>query len=60
MLALRATGLDEVLVLAGGERVQELTNQGLAGREVRIEGLLHPLHEEQRPGFTVENFTPSQ
>ena len=56
MLALRAPGLDEVLVLAGGEKLQELAGQGLVGREVRVEGLLHPLHAEQPGGLTVEAY----
>jgi len=59
MLALRVHGLDEVLVLAGGEKIQELAVQSLAGSEVRIDGLLHPPHEDQPPGLTVESFALS-
>ncbi len=56
MLALRVPGLDEVLVLAGGEKLQELTQQGPTGRDVRVEGLLHPPHAEEPSGLTVERF----
>jgi len=56
MLALRVPGLDEVRVLAGGEKLQELARQGLVGREARIEGLLHPPHAEEPSGLTVESF----
>ena len=57
MLALRVPGLDEVLVLAGGEKLQELTGQGLLDRDLRVEGLLHPVHGEEPSGLTVETFT---
>lgn len=56
MLAVRVPGLDEVLVLAGGEKLQELTQQGSIGQDVRVEGLLHPAHDEEPSGLTVEDF----
>lgn len=56
MLALRVPGLDEVIVLAGGERLQELTGKGSIGRDVRVEGLLHPPHAEEPSRLTVERF----
>ena len=60
MPALRVPGLDEVLVLGGGEKLETLTGRDLAGSEVRIEGLLHPPHEEKPSGMTVENFVLRQ
>ena len=59
-LALRVPGLEEVLVLAGGEKLQELAGPGLVGREVRVEGLLHRPHGKQPSGLTVEDFVPPE
>ena len=56
MFALRVPGLERVLVLGGGEKLQELARQGLLGRDVRIDGFLHPQHGEEPNGLTVEDF----
>ena len=56
MFALRVPGLQRVLVLGGGEKLQELARQGLLGRDVWIKGFLHPLHGEEPSGLTVEDF----
>ena len=56
MLALQVPGLDRVLVLGGGEKLQELVRQDLLGRDVRINGFLHPPHGEEPNGLTVEDF----
>jgi len=56
MLALRVPGLEEVLVLAGGEKLQELTGRGLLSRDVQVRGSLHPPHGDEPSGLTVEDF----
>ncbi len=55
LLALEMTGKLEKLVLAGGAKVDDLSQKPeLLGRLVRVSGKLHPSHDDKPPGLTVE------
>ncbi len=57
LLALEMTGLLEKLVLAGGAKVEELSQKPeLLGQRVRVSGKLHPSHADKPPGLTVETW----
>lgn len=57
LLVLTMPGSPAVLVLAGGERAEELRGRGeLRGHRVRVRGKLHPSHGDKPPGLIVESF----
>ena len=54
LLVLEMTGPVKTMVLAGGERIDELSkNTDLQGRHIRVTG---KLHTEKPPGLTVETW----
>lgn len=55
--ALRLAGSPELLILAGGTRLAELTDSGLSpGTGLRVTGHLHPSQEEKPPGMEVDEW----
>ena len=57
LLVLVLEGVLPKLVLAGGERIEELTEKPkLLGRNLRITGILHGSHDDLPPGLTVESW----
>ncbi len=57
LLALQMTGLLKMFVLAGGARVDELSQKSeLLGQRVQVTGKLHPSHADKPPGLTVETW----
>ena len=55
LLALEMTGKLEKLVLAGGAKVDDLSQKPeLLSRLVRVSEKLHPSHADKPPGLTVE------
>ena len=60
LLVLEMSGPMKKMVLAGGERAEELSNQPeLIGQRVRVTGNLHPSHADKPPGLTVESWVPA-
>ena len=55
--ALRLPGPPDLLILAGGERLEELMDSGLPpGTRIRVTGHLHPSHGEKPPGMEVDEW----
>ena len=55
--ALRLPGPPGLLVLAGGERIDELLDSGLPpGSRIRVAGHLHPSHADEPPGMEVDEW----
>ena len=56
-LALQMVGPVEKFVLAGGAKVDELSQRReLLGQRIRVTGTLHPSHADKPPGLTVETW----
>lgn len=57
LLALRLPSAPGLLVLAGGERFDELEESGLPiGSRVLVEGKMHPSHADRPPGMEVQRW----
>ena len=57
LLALEMVGLLDKFVLAGGPKVDELSQKPqLLGQRIRVNGTLHPSHADEPPGLTVETW----
>ena len=60
LLALEMTGAVKRFVLAGGPKVDELSQEpDLLSQRVRVTGKLHPSHADKPPGLTVETWAPA-
>ena len=59
MPALRVPGLEQVLVLGGGEELGNLQRKATAGGIVQVTGLVHPSHGDEPAGVTVQGFSVS-
>ncbi len=56
-LALKVPTLEQVIVMEGGNRSDELRQKSeFIGREFTVSGRLHPSHGDQPPGMTVDNW----
>ena len=59
LLRLNMSGPVPQMILAGGPKLEELRNrQDLMGRKLKVTGTLHPLHGDQPPGITIEQWMP--
>ena len=57
LLALELPSAPLLLILAGGERIDDLRASGPAlGSRIVVEGLLHPSHGDQPPGMEVQKW----
>jgi len=57
LLALRLPGPPHLLILAGGEGIEELKASGPAlGSRVRVEGQLHPSHADKPAGMEIDEW----